>query len=274
MTQTTATQADAPPETPLGSDNPVHPSDVLMHLIVAFLAPMFLTTSGGDVNFARIAAIQTVNAYHARDHIDLLAIAQIIGCGLASLGSLSLSMTDNLSLSMTLRLRSNAVALNRAAEQSRRVLTQPRTDAAKPEIPADQAVYEAEVLANVAAAQKMTAEAQTRLQHAEPTATPAPATPTLAPPTLTPSQIAIPTTAAPDFSEQQWQAMWATAMTDVAGEFTADLANLSPAERMIASRRAAMLSTCANQLIAGDVPPPPQPGDFDHFHAARNAQSA
>jgi hypothetical protein len=56
--------------------------------------------------------------------------------------------------------------------------------------------------------------------------------------------------------------MWASAMTEVASEFTTDLENLPPAERKLASRRAAALSSCANQLLSGDVPPALKSGDF------------
>jgi hypothetical protein len=101
----------------------IHPSDGLMALIIALLAPMFLGVTAGDPNLARLAALETVTAYQARNHADLLAIAQIIAYGLAALGSLSLSMDDNISVSMALRLRGNANALNRSAEQNRRTLT-------------------------------------------------------------------------------------------------------------------------------------------------------
>jgi hypothetical protein len=262
----------------------------LLNLIVAFLAPLFLSASGGDIYFARMAALETVVAYRARNHADLMAIAQVIACGLSALGSLSLAMEDKLSLSMTLRLRGNAVALNRAAEQNRRALRQTcpninREEAARVERPFPsepaEARYEAEIVANVAAAQKMTAEALARLQTVEPAAgqahvaasspvapppattpapTTAPASPAIVAPTAPASTGAAITT--PVMTDQHWQAMWASAMTDVAGEFTADLQNLPPAERRIASRRAAALSNCANELIAGDVPPPPRPGDL------------
>ncbi|MDR3533150.1 MAG: hypothetical protein P4L90_21655, partial [Rhodopila sp.] len=92
MTETTIST-----EVTTGSDLPLHPSDILSNLIVAFLAPMFLGVSAGDIGFARLAAIETVNAYQARNQADLVAIAQIIGFGLAALGSLSLSMADNIS---------------------------------------------------------------------------------------------------------------------------------------------------------------------------------
>jgi hypothetical protein len=261
---THAVTLDKPPaETSPGPDFPIHPSDILLNLIVAFLVPMFLSTSGGDIAFARMAAVETINAYRARNHVDLIAIAQVIACSLSALGSLGLAMADNLSLSMTLRLRGNAVALNRAADQNRRALRESHSIDADPHptgapdgfaftTDPDEALYEAKVLADVAAAQKLTAEAQARLQITEPPATPAPI-PTPAP------------AAAPEMTEQQWHAMWASAMTDVAGEFTADLRNLPPAERRLASLRAAALSSCANQLISGEVPPAPRPGDLDAF---------
>jgi hypothetical protein len=52
------------------------------------------------------------------------------------------------------------------------------------------------------------------------------------------------------------------AMTDVAGEFTGGLKNRPPTQRNTVSRRANALSTCANQLLLGNVPPPLGPGDL------------
>src|SRR3984885_14923036 len=101
---------------------------ILLGLIVTLLAPMFLGVTAGDIALARLAAMQTITDYRAQNNADLIAVAQIVACGLAALGSLSLSMEDGISLSMTLRLRGNAVALNRSAEQNRRVLNQPLRD--------------------------------------------------------------------------------------------------------------------------------------------------
>jgi hypothetical protein len=101
------------------------PSGILLTLIVAFLARMFHSVTGGDVDLARLAAIETVKAYPARSQADLIAVAQVIACGLAALGSLSRSMEDDISLSMALRLRGNAVSLGRSAEQHRRTLPTP-----------------------------------------------------------------------------------------------------------------------------------------------------
>jgi hypothetical protein len=231
------TEATTPTEPP-AETTPVHPADILMHLIIAFLAPMFLTASGGDIRFARMAALETVNAYRARNQIDLMAIAQIIACSLSALGSLSLAMADDISLSMTLRLRGNAVALNRAIEQNRRALAQ--TPEPHPE---DQAEYEARVAAEVAAAQQLS-RTRNAAEDQQTTETPPPPAPAITP-------------IAPKLTDRQWQAKWATAMTEVAAEYTAGLKFLPPTERWQATRRAAALSSTANQLLLGPVPPTP-----------------
>jgi hypothetical protein len=229
----------------------LHPAEALMALIVTLLAPMFLGVTAGDFSLARLAALETVSAYQARNQADLIAIAQIIAYGLAALGSLSLSMDDNISLSMALRLRGNANALDRSAEHNRRALAQTRPEAPALQQPsAADARYEAEVIANLEETKRCVAEAQARLHPPAPAPAPAPA-PTPAP-VLT-------------LQDKQIQAAWASAMTDVAGEFTASVAHLPPAERKEASRRAALLSGCANELLSGNVPPRPKPGALDPF---------
>jgi hypothetical protein len=246
--------------------SPIRPDDFLLNIIVTFLMPLFLT-AGGDVAFARIAAIETVNAYRARNRADLITIAQIIACGLTALGSLGLSLADNLSLSMTLRLRANAVALNRVVEQSRRALTQPQPAAsptAEPQFsPGSQAaLHEAEILAKLASVRELTTQAQPALPNVEP---PPPATVIPEPEPKAPEA-----TQAEPTTDQEWQAhdlqaAWAAAMIDVAGEFTADLDSLSPAQRAAAAHNAGILADCAAQLIRGDVPPPPALGDLSAF---------
>ena len=227
-----------PPTPPPDREIALHPAEALTHLIATLLAPMFLMASGGDLLFARMAALETVNAYRARDQVDLIAIAQLVGCALAALGSIGLSMADDLSLSMTLRLRGSATAMNRSVEHARRALKEPRPAAATP-VQVDPA-YEAKVLAQLAEAQKIVEEATARFYAAEPAEIPEPAPP----------------------SDRQHNAAWAAAMSDVAEEFSASLIHLPPAERHIASRRIAALSSCANQLMTGPIPPRPQPGDL------------
>ena len=233
-------------EQPATADPDVRPSttDILMNLIVAFLAPMFLAASGGDVALARTAAIETVDAYRIRNHADLVSIAQVIAFGLAALGSLSLSMADGLSLSMVLRLRGNANALDRAAERSRRALRESHRhnaspDQAEPEIqPEAGASNEAALTAAVTAARQAAANVRTRIQ-AEAPASPAPATPPAA--------------------KQHHQTSWAIAMADAAEKLTAGIDALPPAERRAASLRAATLASTATTLLSGTHPPPLDP---------------
>ena len=317
-----ATTPTAPPllEARSGRGAPVDPPGTLMSLIAAFLAPMFLGVSGGDVGLARTAAVETLNAYCARNNADLIAIAQIIACGLTALGSLSHSTADNLSLSMTLRLRANAVALNRVAEQNRRALRAPAPEDVAPHplwgteagptpfaTGSDDAPFEAQVVSDVAAAQTLSAEAQARLRNSKPAdsqaSVPVPssvgiaslgvAQPDIAPAGVCPMAITLtelppagigpvaaaalppevstasPSAVSPAMTAHQQQAMWASAMTEVAGEFTAGLRNLPPTERKLASRRAQALSSCANQLLLGDVSPRLRPGDLAALIAER-----
>jgi hypothetical protein len=226
------------------------PTNALMNLIVAFIAPVFLGITGGDLTMARMAAIQTINDYRARNQVDLIAIAQIILCGLAALGSLSRSMDDDISLSMLLRLRGNAVSLNRSAEQNRRVLRQPVPDTPNPiqavmapEPPPDD--DPPEPFLSSAAIRELAAEAQARLlSPAEPITDDAP-NPDLENP------------------EKRDQEMWAITMIKEASEITAGLFDLSPAERSAASLRVAMLGTTANNLLTGGGPPPLMPDQPD-----------
>ena len=225
MTQTT----ESPPH---------HPTNTLMSLIVTLLLPTFLGVTAGDIALAQMAAIETINDYRARNNTDLLAIAQIIACGLAALGSLSLSMADEISLSMTLRLRGNAVALNRSAEQNRRALAKTTGPAPyQPEPPTTAAEYnrlaEAEIVLTATAAQEPSTESEARLHEPE-QSTP---------------------------SEKRIQQMWAIAMVSEASEITATIPTLPPAEQRIATMRAAALTTTANHLLYG-APMPPIPEGF------------
>jgi hypothetical protein len=156
-------------------------TDVLIALLVTFLTPLFLT-AGGDVSLARAAAYETITAYRTRNAMDLFAVVQIIGFGMAALGSLSLSMGDGLSMSMILRLRGNAAALNRAAEQNRRALEASRHRNQAPadwpghsavvEDPEEQARYEAGVLESLRQTQELVARANGEMANQNPSAPP------------------------------------------------------------------------------------------------------
>jgi hypothetical protein len=255
MTQT-ITSTRPHPESATVSDTRLRPTDLLMNLVVALLAPMFLCVTGGDVSLARMAAMETVSAYRARDLSDLIAIAQIIACGLAALGSLSRSMEDDIPLSMLLRLRGNAIALNRSAEQNRRAIRTNRGDdpapryAPTPEapetptaIPEDDSQTPANWLMDDNAAKMLADEAKARLlQHAEQVVDRAPI-PAPAPPTAP--------TAGHTVSEKRNQEMWAIVMAKEASDLTASIPGLPPTERNAATIRAGMLSSTASQLLYG-----------------------
>jgi hypothetical protein len=247
-------------ETATGSTIPLQPANFLMNLIVALLAPMFLGVSAGDINMARLAASETVQAYRAQNNADLIAVAQIIAFGLAALGSLSLSMSDDIAPPMALRLRGNAIALNRSAEQNRRALRENRggepnphpaviAEQPKPVAPAGEDIRDPdpEPFLTPAAAQRLAAEAEARLHGPEQVVEQVPAPPR--------APIAVPTTA----TEKRHQQMWAIAMVKEAGELSASIPNLPPAERRAAAIRAAALGSTANELLTGVPWRPPAP---------------
>jgi hypothetical protein len=250
------------------------PADVLIHLIITLLTPMFLAVAGGDLRIARMAATEALHAYGTKNLADLIAIAQIIAFGLAVLDSLGRSMADAVPDRLVLRLRGNATGLNRSAEQCRRTLrgAQPK-DAAPFWLAAD---FDAEaerrredaIIADVARATQRLAEvtAAPAPTAAVPTTTapaatapapqqaaqPAPAAPAAAP--TAPARA--PATAVQTADTEFRRRAWASAMTDVAREYTAELPHLPPAERRAASMRAAALSGVAHQLLSGEPLPP------------------
>jgi hypothetical protein len=205
-----------------------------------------------------MAALETVNSYRARTHVDLIAVAQIIASGLAAVSSASLSMADDISLAMTLRLRVNANACDRSADRNRRALEKNQFN------PVPQPVFgpapdpdadrkDAEVIARVAATRQRAEALQARPAAArpgdpapvaapDPAATPDPAaaaTPVHAATqasaaTQVPAAVPEPA-AAPELNltERQIQDLWGAAMSVVANEYAA---NLPKAERDVAER--------------------------------------
>jgi hypothetical protein len=138
---------------------PLRPADVFMHLIVTYLTPLFLSTTGGNVEHARMAAIEAVNAYAARNQEALLAIAQIIAFGLAILDSLNRSMEDDLPLTLVLRPLSDATPYHPTEQHD------PETERLKEEA----------VLAGIARARQRLAEFNAAHAPEQPAATPQPA---------------------------------------------------------------------------------------------------
>jgi hypothetical protein len=265
------------------TETTVRPLDILTNLIVAFLTPMFLATTGGDLNQARTAAIETVNAYTARHPADLLLIGQSIALGLAVLSSISLSMAENIPINLILRLRGNAASLHRAADKCRSALADPQHDVCEPVLSDVDLQAEQDIIAEVARTRQRAADYEASLT--QPPA--APASPLLPPPEYPDSpatmkaamaalladserRIAEADTAlkatgqpipkaprqAPATEDEYFRSAWSTAMADVADELTAGIANLPPGERRAAGIRAAALNTTANHLISRAQPRP------------------
>jgi hypothetical protein len=212
------------------------PTDFLCNLLVTLLAPMFFAVTEGDLGKARIAAFETIVSYRAETHASLFCVAKIIAFGLATLGSLSLSMDDDLPIALILKLRSNANALDRSSDRNERALQGAR--AAPAPVP-QQAQAERDEQAALAKAQGGAAEVRVRPQGQAPYAEPA----------------------AGGANDRQYRAMWAAAMAEVAAEEAAAAADLPPAQRKEATARAAVLSGTANALLntpaAGGHPPAP-----------------
>ncbi len=237
----------------------------LMSVAVAVLAPLFLGVTGGDAALAHIAAAETINDFRARNSMDLLAIVQIITNGFAAADSLCRSMGDELSLSMTLRLRGNAIGLNRAAEQNRRVLRDKRetgpalicpAPVPEPEPPLgdDSPEYEdqpeTEALMSDTVAQMLAAEAEARLlRPVEKIAHPEPAEPV----TPQPAGHPIPAECAvlPD-DDKAIRRIRVKAMLKETGDLTASLRTLPQAERKQAEIRISTLGRLVREAITGE----------------------
>ncbi len=206
-----------------------NPANALIDVISALLVPMFLIASNGDVALARTAAIQTVSAYRVQNQVDLVTVAQILAFGLGALGSLALSMADDLSLSMILRLRGNANACSRSAEQHRRALR------ASPE-----AIQDAPSAIPEPRDHSVARTCATQAQSPDPpTATPAPAQPQASAPVM------------PVTADQQRRTLWAATLPEAATDCNAKIPCLAPAQQKAVSVRAAALNSTATTLLSG-----------------------
>jgi hypothetical protein len=106
--------------------------DLLMDILLGVLAPLLMAGSITDIQVARLATRQAIDAYTAHGQDQLITVAQIVGFALTALDDLRLSMQPDLSLSMKLRLRGNANALGRAALRNTEALQKSRPPVAEP----------------------------------------------------------------------------------------------------------------------------------------------
>jgi hypothetical protein len=234
----------------------------LTSVIVSALAPVFFAVTGGDIPLARMAAEEVVNEHHARNRVDLIAVGQIIANGLAALGSLGQSLNDEIPLPMALRLRNNAISLNRMVEHNRRVRKQNQnadpvdlgTDTHVEPAPSE----EPEPFLKDDIAERLAAEAASRLTSpAEQSVSPAFDDPAPAEPTM--------------LEERRQKRTQAMAMIKEAGDISANLHTLPPPEREHAEYRAAMLGRSARELLTGEkLPPLVQSGGEAVFNGSGN----
>jgi hypothetical protein len=223
-----------------GPHEPLYPAELLIELIIVLLTPLFLAVAGGDLAFARVAAAETLESYRAETHADLITIAKIIAFGLATLGSLSLSMDDGRSVPQILRLRSSANATDRSEHRNRATLDQSRKQHAA-ELPPEPEID----LAALAAA-------DTHKRTAENLAKFAPQPPSPAPKSAQ----------AATGAHQHHAATWAASFAQVARETAADLDSLPEDERRSAALWVEVLNDSAKAFMAGDIAPRPSPGDL------------
>jgi hypothetical protein len=108
---------------------PIEEPSPLMAYLLAVLATL-MAPALPDVHRARLAAREAIAAHQARGAHEQMTIAQIAAFAVAALDTLRLSMPDDVSLSMKLKLRGNANGLNRSAHDNTQILERGRRTAA------------------------------------------------------------------------------------------------------------------------------------------------
>jgi hypothetical protein len=187
----------------------------LMEYILAVLAPLLIVGSITDLRLARLAAREAIDAYKARNTEELLTIAQIAGLAIAALDNLRLSASEDLSVSLKLKLRGNAAALNRAGQKTTADLHRLRQQPPPLPGPEDDATARDQ-------AEKALEAARAALRQAE-----APHEPQ---------------------ADRRHALAWAAAKTDVAAEFSAGLDTLPPPKRRAAMARINVLAQVARDI--------------------------
>jgi hypothetical protein len=110
----------------------------ILETILIRLATLFLTGAGGDLTAARLAAAEMLADHHPHTAEELRLAAQIVSFSFHALEAPSQAAAPDLPLTRILRLRGNAVSLNRASDKAQRRLEQrpqARAQAAPPRPP-------------------------------------------------------------------------------------------------------------------------------------------
>ncbi len=250
------------------------PTDLLFNVLVILLTPLFLGGASGNADFtlARAAAIEMLGSFRIRTPWDLLTAVQTVGFAMAALGSLGLSMTEDLSVNTALRCRSNANALQRSSDRAQERLEKRQT--AKHQHTAEPLDVDAMMgsFQKVADAQQAVTEARARLAREAP---PVPETRAETRPE-TPRPKAAPVPPAPAVSasilpirpgtpepgsrlDQENKVIWAGAMATVAEEFAQEMKHLPPAEQRAHQIRINALNAVTNKLSKAVAPSPNAP---------------
>ncbi len=248
----------------MSAPSSILPSDRLFSILITFLTPLFLDEAN-DVATARAAAIELLRAFRIRNSWDLLVVVQVVGFAMAALGSISLSMTDGLSVNAILRCRSNANALQRSSDRARdRLERHQAQDTLPPDIaPLDEAALQ-DALRDAAAASEAVALAagvapagdpsMQALQAALNELAAREAPHDGAGSALVASSIAPAT--GPDVAVMQpdpgMRMVFANAMATVAAEFAQEIRHLPPSEQRLHRARISALSEVSQQLSRGE----------------------
>jgi hypothetical protein len=140
--------------------------------VICSLVPFFLAAALGNPSAARAAAEAMLAGYNTGTTEQLQLAAQIVAFSFAALDSLRRSAAEpDLPVNIQLRLRGNANAMNRAAQQCRRALELRRKAAASPQAAGalEPHVYtEAEISTAMAKASQAIAYARSDLEPGKP----------------------------------------------------------------------------------------------------------
>jgi hypothetical protein len=103
-------------------------SGAVLDTILARLAVLFLTGSGGDLAAAHRGAAKMLAGYHPETEDELRLAAEIVSFGFHALEALSQAASHDLPLTKILRLRGSAVSLSRQSHRSQHRLDQLQRD--------------------------------------------------------------------------------------------------------------------------------------------------
>jgi hypothetical protein len=99
-----------------------HPPSLFLARLVTFLMPYFCALTE-DFDLAKAEALETLTSYGARTRSELITAARIIAFSFSALDVLADAKIVEMSDSLRLRYRNCAGSLNRASQQSERILT-------------------------------------------------------------------------------------------------------------------------------------------------------